>query len=273
MPAAYFLADYYFRAARPLDGLKQTALLARLSPEGAAGVAPFVASYAQNASNWPQMRALFRSQEDLEDSVLLALAHDARNAGAILAISDPSHRRPESAWLPILLDSLIATGEYGRARSIWASVGRAAPGNSLIYDPDFSAPAPPPPFNWKLASSTVGLAEREAGGRLHAIFYGDEDGVLASELLLLRPGSYRLQMQIAGASTHPEALRWSVRCDRSTEPIAAIPLDQLARGLTFVVPANCPAQWLELSGRSGDVTQQSEVTITGLSLTPAAPNA
>jgi hypothetical protein len=45
------------------------------------------------------------------------------------------------------------------------------------------------------------------------------------------------------------------------------------RGLSFQVPANCPAQWLELSGRSGDVAQQSEVTITRLSLSRAGGNA
>jgi len=46
-----------------------------------------------------------------------------------------------------------------------------------------------------------------------------------------------------------------------------------SRGWTFQVPEDCPAQWLELSGRSGDIAQQSDVTITGLTLTRTGANA
>jgi len=274
MPAAYFLANYYFHAGRPLDGLVQTALLARLSPQGIDAVAPFVAAYAQNPSNWADMRALFRSQQGLEDSVLSALARNSTNANAILAIADAQHRRPDSVWLRVLLDSMIASGDYGRARAIWASVGGARLGTGLIYDADFSAPQAPPPFNWNLVTSTVGLAERQPDKRLHVIFYGDEDGVLASELLTLPPGTYRMQMNIVGAPSHADALHWSVRCDKSTEPVATVEIDQAsAHGWSFAIPSSCEAQWLELSGRSGDVTQQSDVTIGPLTLTRAGANA
>lgn len=269
MPAAYFLANYYFHAGAPLEGLKQTALLARLSPEGTASVAPYVAAYAQNRANWPRMRALFRSQEDLENSVLLALARDSANADAILAIADARHRTPDSAWLPVLLSSLVASGDYGRARAIWTLIGGGRPGG-LIYDSDFSSPKAPPPFNWVLASSTVGLAERQGDNRLHVIFYGSEDGPLASELVLLPAGAYHLRTQIVGAPTHPEALRWSLRCDQTAEPVASIAADEAAaHGWSFAVPANCAAQWLELSGHSGDVTQQSDVTFAPLALVRA----
>jgi hypothetical protein len=273
MPAAYFLANYYFQKGASLDGLKQTALLARLAPEGERSVAPYVAAYAQNRANWPEIRALFRSQEDLEDSVLVALAQDSANADAILAIADPRHRDPHSLWLPALLKSLVASGDYGRARAIWSSIGGGRAGNGLIYDSDFSPADAPPPFNWTLASSTVGLAERQSGNRLHVIFYGSEDGALASELVLLPPGAYRLQTHLVGAPTHPEALYWTLRCDKATEPAASISADQAAaHGWSFVVPSDCPAQWLELSGRSGDVTQQSDVTFAPLALTRAVAN-
>ena len=270
LPAAYFLADYYFRSGRVLLGLEQTTLLARLSPGGAMAVAPFVAAYARNPSNWPQMRSLFRSQEGFEDQVLTVLARDPANTGAILALADPAHRRPNSPWLPTLLQSLVSSGDYARARSIWSSVGGGNAGGQLIYDSTFSNPAASTPFNWALASSTIGLAERQAGKRLHVIFYGNDDGVLASELLVLPQGSYRMQMQIVGAPVHPETLHWSVRCDKAEDPIStAAVADVASRGWDFQVPANCPAQWLELSGRSGDISQQSEVVITGLTLSPA----
>ena len=267
MPAAYFLADYYFRAGDALHGLIQTALLARLSPRGTDAVAPFVAAYAQDRANWPQLRALFRSQEGLEDGVLIALAHDARNADAILALADADHRKSDSGWLKLLLSSLVASGDYARAHAIWSSVGQARKGGGLLYDAGFSEPDAPPPFNWSFSSGDVGLAERQPDGRLHVIFYGNQDGVLASQLLLLPAGAYRLQMQVAGAPVHPEALRWSMRCDKEKEPFATVGIAEAAtRGWTFKVPPGCSAQWIELSGRSGDDAQQSDVTIGGLAL-------
>ena len=273
LPAAYFLASYYFRAGAALEGLKQTALLARLSPEGTASVAPYVAAYAQNRANWPQIRELFRTQEDLEDSVLAALARESANTDAILAIADARHRKPDSVWLPMLLDSLVASGDYGRAKAIWTSIGGGHAGNSLIYDSDFSSADAPAPFNWTLASSTVGLAERQSDNRLHVIFYGSEDGALATQLVLLSPGAYNLKAQIVGAPTHAEALQWTLRCDKARDPIATITADQAAKhGWNFLVPANCPAQWLQLSGRSGDVTQQSDVTFAPLTLARGAEN-
>ena len=274
LPAAYFLANDYFRAGDTLDGLEQTAVVARLSPRGIDAVAPFVAVYAQDRSNWPKMRALFRSQNMLEDPILLALAQNGRNADAILALADSAHRKPDSAWLRPLLANMVASGDYARARTIWSSIGGGHAGNALVFDSTFSTPGPPPPFNWSLASSTIGLAERQPDNRLHVIFYGNVDGVLASQLLLLQPGIYSLQMQLIGAPSHPEALRWSVRCDKASDPFAMASVDEVAsKGWSFAVPANCPAQWLELSGRSGDIAQQSEIVIGSFNLARAPGDA
>lgn len=274
LPAAYFLADYYSRSGQALHGLTQIAVLARLSPGGAAAVAPFIAAYAKNPANWSAMRTLFKSQVWLENGVLAVLARDPANTDAILAVADPNHRQPDSPWLVTLLRSLVADGDYQRAHALWSSIGGVRQGGGLIYDPDFSSPDPPPPFNWAFATATVGLAERQPGNRLHTIFYGNDDGVLASELVLLPAGTYRLEMQVVGQPVHPEALSWSIRCDQAQYPVATVAIADAARsGWTFQVPANCSAQWLELVARSGDIAQQSEVTITGLKVTRAGGNA
>ena len=270
LPAAYFLADHYFRAGDSLSGLQQTALLARLSPGGIAAVAPFVAAFAREPAHWPEMRAMFRSQPIMEQAVLTALAQDPSNVDALLALADPDHRKPDSPWLAAILTRLIANGDYGRARALWSSIGGGQAGD-LVFDTGFSKPAPPPPFNWALTTSGVGLAERQAGGRLHAIFYGNVDGVLASQLVAVPAGTYRVTMQLVGAPVHAETLHWSIRCAKTSEAFAAAGVDEAAsRGWTFTVPANCAAQWLELSGRSGDIAQQAEVTIAGFTVTRAA---
>jgi hypothetical protein len=137
----------------------------------------------------------------------------------------------------------------------------------LVYDAGFTDKMAPPPFNWALTSSTVGVAERQSGRRLHVVFYGQEDGILATELLLLRPGRYRLSMQLLGDPARARALAWSVWCDKTDAPIASVTVDAAAaNGWSFQVPASCPAQWLKLSGSSSDVSQQSDVSMTAFKL-------
>lgn len=273
LPAHYFLADRYLRRGDIRRGLTQFAALARLTPNGIASVTPYVASYARDPARWPQMRALFRSEPDLQENALRALAADAHNADAILALADSAHRTARSEWLSILLASLVRDGQFGRARSIWANVTQVSNPNALVFDPSFSNDKPPPPFNWDLVSSTVGLAERQSGGRLHVIFYGQDDGALATQLLLLRPGRYRLGMQVSGAGPEARSLQWSLTCAGAKAPFAIAALDAFAaRPLIFDVPAGCPAQRLSLSGSSADMPQQVDVMIGGLALTQVAAN-
>jgi hypothetical protein len=273
LSAAYFLADHDFRTGDLLSGLQQTALLARLSPEGTAAVAPFLAQFASNRANWPQMRAMFAAQPRLENAVLTALAQDPANVDALLALADADHRKPDSLWLAVILAKLVERGDYARARSLWSSIGRGT-ASDLVFDTGFSKPSAPPPFNWSLATSGVGLAERQPGGRLHAIFYGNVDGVLASQLVTMAPGEYRIGMKFAAPPVHPETLYWSVRCASSGQVLSTVPAAEAAsRGWTFEIPAGCPAQFIELSGRSGDIAQQAEVTISGFSVGRQAAHA
>lgn len=267
LPAAYFLADHYVRAGDAGHGLREIAVLSRLAPNGPGTVAPYVAAYAQNRANWPALRQLFGQYDELQDAALFELAHDARRADTVLALATPSQTRPDSRWLPVLIDALITAGQYDRARAVWASVSRAAaPRGALLYDSGFRDSSAPPPFNWSLSSSTAGVAERQAGGRLHLLYYGDEDGVLARQLLLLPEGSYALTMQLLGDAARAAAISWRLRCDKATEPFASVTLDKAARGWAFRVPAGCRAQWLELAGRSADMPQQADVTIAALTL-------
>jgi hypothetical protein len=219
------------------------------------------------------MKALFRANPQIEDAALIELARDGRNAPAVLALASPGQRTARAPWLPVLVNNLVNAGEYAKARAIWASVSSVGAAAQPLFDAGFSNPEPPPPFNWSFASSTVGLAERQPGGRLHAIFYGQEDGALAKQLLMLRPGRYRLSMRLLSGSSQAQALNWSVTCMGTPSPIAIEPLNAAAaRGLVFAVPANCPAQLLQLSGVSADLPQQSDVTIGDLRLVGVGSN-
>jgi hypothetical protein len=259
----YFLADLYFRAGDARSGLREIAVLSRIVPNGVSSLAPYVAAYSKNPRNWPALRALFRSDPALADASLSALSTDPANADLVLRLGNV---RSRATWQDRLVASLVTAGQYGKARSIWAQVAGTGP-VSGIFDPAFADSKAPPPFNWVLTSSTVGLAERRNG--LHVIFYGQEDGPLATQLLLLAPGAYRLAMPVTGDKGHARSLAWSLTCANSTTPIGRIALDEAAaRGWAFTVPAGCAAQKLELSGVSSDMPQQVDVTIARLQLEP-----
>lgn len=267
LPAAYFLADRYFQAGDSARGLREVAVLARLAPTGSGTVAPYLATYAANPANWPRLRQLFDANPGLADPTLIRLASNVATVPAVLALTRRKGAR-EAPWLPPLLNSLVEAGQYGRARAIWDQISGIPSGSSeLVHDAGFADKATPPPFNWALTSSPVGIAERQSGGRLHVVFYGQEDGFLATQLLLLPAGKYRLSMQLLGDPARARTLAWSIWCDKADAPVASVTLDAAAvRGWAFQIPVGCPAQWLKLSGSSSDLSQQSDVSIAGFKL-------
>src|SRR5260221_9206828 len=274
LPAAYFLADRYFRSGDVRRGLREVGALARLSPDGGTAAVPYLAQYATSPGNWPALRALFGSNPQLAHPVLVTLASDIETVPAALALADPRETGSQP-WLGAVVDTLIKAGDYPGARAAWARMaGAGIPSGELLHDADFRDSRSPPPFNWQLTSSTVGLAERQPGGRLHVLFYGDEDGTLASQLLLLPPGGYRLSLRLVGDPARAHSLTWALWCYKAAPPLASVTLETAAaRGWQLQVPAGCSAQWLKLSGVSGDVAQQADISISGLTLSKAVPGA
>jgi len=274
IPARYFLAEQYFRIGDAAHGLREISLLARMVPNGVAGLAPFIATYAKDGRNRPQLLSLFRSDPQLEEAALSTLASDAGNADLVLELANSSNHQP--VWANRLLETLVAAGQYEKAHGIWERLAHIVPSSGpLVFDPGFKGSNAPPPFNWTFASSTVGLAERQPGGRLHVIFYGQEDGALASQLLVLAPGRYRLAMNLAGDLNHAGSLSWTVTCAASNTELASLRLSDsklASGGVTFDVPANCPAQQLQLVANAPDLPQQADVTVSGLNLSRVAGN-
>lgn len=267
VPARYFLAEQYFRKGDAPRGLRETAILARMIPEGVDRLAPFVAAYAKDPRTQPHLKALFRSDPPLEQAALMTLATDARNTDLVLGLATPSRAVPQ--WSEMLLRSLIAAGEYDRAQQVWGRISHVTPPRDSLFDPQFKGSAAPAPFNWTLTSSTVGLAEPQAGGRLHLIFYGQEDGLLAGQFLVLSPGRYRLAMRVDGEVVRASSLKWTVLCARSGQVLMTLPLNdakRAAQGVTFDVPAGCGGQNLQLIGSAPEIPQQVEVTVSGLTL-------
>jgi hypothetical protein len=74
-------------------------------------------------------------------------------------------------------------------------------------------------------------------------------------------------MQLFGDPARARSLNWSIWCDKAPAPISSVTLEAAAaRGWGFNVPAGCAAQWLKLSGASGDISQQVDETLGALKL-------
>lgn len=269
LPARYFLAELYLRNGDVGNGLREFASLADIAPQGVVSVAPYVAATAADRRNWGQIRTLFARNPGIADATLVLVAQDPRNADAVLALATGPLRSVKSRWVNPLLTQLIAAGQRDRALAIWSALTND-PGakGALLRDSKFERTDLQSPFGWMLAGAQMGMADVQPRGRLHLIFYGQQDGALAKQLLTLAPGSYRFKLHLAGGAAHPELLSWTIQCDGTNHVFSSAPLSTVAgAGWRFDVPAGCGGQWLQLNGTSGDVPQQADVIISDLQLT------
>lgn len=259
----FLLAERYLRSGRVAAGLVEMQSLVRLQSRGVELFGPSLAAYARTPGAVPELRAFFAKYPRAEAGVLAMLALDPANADLVLALASKL-RNPEPDWRGTLVGSLVAAGQYARAHAIWERVSGARPGRSL-FNPAFAEHDAPPPFDWQFPQTSEGVAEPDAKGGLSVLYYGRSNAVLASQLLLLAPGQYRLAMSVEGAGGE-KAVRWRLRCARDSKPLAEVFLRQGTVSGRFAVPAKCDAQWLELEGVASENRTTIELTIRQLQL-------
>lgn len=258
LPARYFLATSKLQRG-DIEGLRDVAALARLEPNGGQSLVPYLADLARQHKALAGIRAMFRNTHNIRDAVLTNLAGNPDNVALVVALGGSSDAS-QAPWLTVMIRTLVAAHRYVEAKRLWERSAGARP--AALFDADFRNGAAPPPFNWELTSSSLGLAERRSG-RLQVIFYGQDNGTLARQLLLLAPGSYRISAPASGGDGGG-ALHWLIRCDQGPGELARAAVGQ--GGLSFEVPASCPAQWLELNARASDFGRQSEISIGPMAL-------
>lgn len=264
----YFLAQLYLAGGRGGEGLRELATLARLLPHGPASVAPSLAAYARTSRDIANLRATFRDHPVLEDAVLSELSKDAANADLALRLASRLRTTDGRAsdWARGLISRLVEAGQFDKAHRLWQIASGERAGRAL-FDPAFRGSQAPPPFNWTLRSDSTGFAEADNKGGLHVYFYGREDSVLASQLLRLSPGRYRLAMKVSG---NPGGmLRWSLTCLPARTELLSLPLGAApssAPAADFSVDPACRAQALELRGSAGETVKEADITISGLTV-------
>lgn len=263
----YLLAERFLRTGRIAEGLTEMKVLVQLHESGAT-MGPALVAFAQSPGAAPQLRSFFAANPQTEASVLAVLAGDARNADLVLSLAT-NRRNPDPDWRAVLLTVLANSGQYRRAYDLWRDFSSLA-GRPLLFNPAFGKSAALAPFNWVYPQSGDGLAEPDGRGGLRILYYGRARAVLASQLLMLKPGPYVLGMRVDRVDGPDGAMRWTLRCAVDGKAISEVPVANGRVKGTFQVPSDCSAQWLELVGEPRDVEQSSELTISELRLARGA---
>lgn len=266
--ARFLLADRFLRTGRITDGLIEMQALVSLQSRGAETFGPALVAYARTPGAVPELRAFFAKYPRAEASVLSILATDPANADLVLALAS-NVRDPDPDWRGILVSVLARAGQYQKAYAIWARLsGVRATGG--VFNPGFDDLPAPAPFNWHFPPVSEGVAEPDGKGGLGVLYYGRANAVLASQLLLLPPGKYRIGMSVDGAGGEG-AIHWILRCGQEQKAFVDLPLRAGAVAGNFDVPDGCQAQWLELQGIAGETPAVTELTIRGLRLERGRP--
>lgn len=262
--ARYLLADAWLREGRIVDGLTEMAILSRLLPGSAGQLVPALAEYVRTPGASDRIKKILAANPRLKRPLLGALASNPDHLELILELegsvgSSGEERTPP--WQTRLLNSLIREGQYDRAYGLWQRLTGFSGPRPLLFNGGFRSVAAPPPFNWRFSSGGAGFAE-PGDGSMRILYYGRQNATLASQLLLLPPGTYRLSVALTG-TPGPGALAWTVSCvpggERLTELVLGPPP---SAQVSFEVPSsNCPAQTLELRGRSQDMPKESDLQV------------
>jgi hypothetical protein len=280
--ARLLLLDRFLRTGRSDAAGAELAVLSQLIPGAAEALAPELGRMARDPRSAGGLARILRHDAGIRAGVLSSLASSsATDPDAVLQLARASGAAtPGTAqdWQAILLRRLADHGEFARAYALWKGFvgGPAAAASGGVYDGRFARMPGPPPFNWDLASGAEGTADRGPGPALQVDYYGRSALALARELVLLKPGGYRLVMRVSGAAKgEGTQLVWSVSCAPGDAALVQLPLTNVASAprlvsAGFTVPASgCAAQWVKLDGRPGDVAAEQNASIADLQIVPA----
>jgi hypothetical protein len=274
------LLDRYLRTNRYEEAAVQFSVASRLVGEAQGPIAAAMAQFSLEPATREAVRRTLATDAALERSVLSTLAKSNTPAATIFALASPGAMRDAAnagSWGPILISRLVDKENYSAARTAWQRIYHldAVRSRGPVYDAGFAGLPGSPPFNWTLTGNSLGAADF-LGGTLSVDYYGRDTGELASQLLLLTPGSYRFAVTVEGAKTGAGPwLSWSLRCVSGSKAelmsLAVISNGTRHRvGAGIVVPSGCPAQQLALIGNAGDFPTPIDASFRDLDLRPAS---
>jgi tetratricopeptide (TPR) repeat protein len=270
--ARLLLLNHYLQSGDVDQAGIEMAALNRLIPRASDVLINQVADMVRDPARGAALMRVLRANPAMQQNILSRLASTGADPALILriasAVSSSIHAEG-SEWQRLLVSRLVERGRLYQAHQLWLGFNglQGEPGVKSIYDGDFSGKRGQAPFGWTLASGAAGVAEITKSG-LQVDYYGREAADLASQVLLLRPGRYRLQFTAEGdASGEGSTLNWVIACLGNKHVILDHPLAKVGSarrtvGVGFAVPAGCAGQSLTLNGRPDEFPTEQSVLIS-----------
>lgn len=271
------LLERYLLSNRFAEAAQQFSVLSRLIGGAQPAIATVMAQMLMDPAMRDAARRTLRSDPRLERAVLIALAKGESEPNAIFALASPAalnEMGDKDGWGSALVARLVDAGRFQAARAVWRRIYKipdaaAAP---PIFNPSFAPSAASAPFNWTLVASGLGAADPERDG-LSIDYYGRDSGDLASQLLVLAPGRYRLAFEAEGGKADAASrLYWTVACASDGKIVLANVALPSAPGVhrvaaDFTTTPACSAQTLTLRGEAGEFPSPNALTINGIAIT------
>lgn len=203
------------------------------------------------------------------------VGHDRAFIYRAMAIGQPATINLQSERSQLLFE-LTNAGEYDRAYTAWLSwlTNDALSAVDYVYDGGFRTGSGIPPFAWSFTQAATGSASAGENG-LDVSVDGTSAGQLASQMLLLAPGRYRLITAVRSTNGEKIAtgtpLAWTLTCaGRGTEiSQTPIPLDRAPIRIAssvFSVGGDCPAQSLTLKSKAMEYPAQVLATLESVKI-------
>lgn len=273
------LVSLYLQTRRPFEAGQEIAVLTRLEPRARQILVPELARLATNPANVPAFVEAI-GDDPFMDDLLLYLAEKNASPELLLRLGSRLPPLPNGqfrAWQTAMVRSMVDAGRVQQAYGLWRRFAQVPEGAApLIYDARFEGLPGGPPFNWDLSPSQHGAAERASGGGLDVRYFGRANATLASQMLMLRPGRYRLSLRVEGnAKGEGAKMVWRVVCRQGNNALAELPVEDVtytAKELAaaVAVPASgCSEQWLRLEGRAAEFPTMQSARFSELNLQPA----
>lgn len=280
-PVRMFLLDRYLRNNRIEDAALELASLRRLLPGVAEALAPQLAQMVRDERVGDSLVRVLGRDPGLQQAVLSSLASSGADPDVILRIARSSSATAATSqglpWQRQLLSLLIERGEIVQALRLWRTFsGLPAGGDEKsVYDGRFARLPGSDPFNWALYEGRAGVAERTGAPALDVQYFGRDTVNLASQLMLLRAGRYRLRLRAEGSAEGDDSrLVWRIFCRGSdAQPLIDLPLREIGAAPRtiageFTVAPSCRGQWLRLIGIAGEFPSTQSVTIQDVAVEP-----
>lgn len=188
---------------------------------------------------------------------------------------------PEERWrLQIAIRRLVDLKDYAAAQDLFSRAqSDPAVRRLLVQDGHFEGGSGLEPFDWSLHDEPDLSAVRQqreqqgAGNALYLTAQNGRGGDVASQLLVLRPGTYRFAALVGSVGSDPaSAPQLIIKCasgpiEYVRKPFPAAPDGGRRWEQSFTVPGDCPAQSLGLRLSSSEGVASQSPWIDAISIT------